>query len=394
MLSKEKSALIVRGTPLGGERVADVAVRNGRVVAVKCAGTGRYDVGSQATILAPTLFDIQVNGYGGIKLGDEKLKPEDVRTITDALAAQGVSHWIPTLITGSEKSMIHGCRVLAEARQDHVVRHAVPGIHLEGPFISPEDGPRGAHPKRHVRLPSLREFDQYMKAAEGHILYITLAPELKGAIPFIRAMRKRHITVSLGHHYADAETIAKAVDAGARLCTHLGNGMKPEIPRHDNPLWPQLAEDRLIASLIPDLHHLPAPALKTFVRAKGLGGVIFTSDIVHVAGLKPGKYEMGHAEVQLLPTGKVCLSGTKLLAGSAVPLLQGLVNASRTTDLSLEDAFTCATDIPASLFGLRRRFDPPRAGRPADFVAFEIDKTQPLHRAVIHASFVNGRRMA
>jgi N-acetylglucosamine-6-phosphate deacetylase len=306
------------------------------------------------------------------------------------LAAQGISHWIPTLNTSAQKDLERGCKVLAEAMQHRLVKRAVPGIHIEGPHISPLDGPRGAHPRRHVRKPSIREFDRCMKAVDGKVTYVTLAPETDRAIPFIKSLVKRGVVPALGHHDADSDTIAMAVDAGARLCTHLGNGLKAEIPRHENPIWPQLAEDRLIASLIPDLEHLPPATLKTFVRVKGPDRVILTSDIVHIAGLKPGVYSLDGSQVELLPTGRICLHGTKFLAGSSLGLLQGVVNATRVTDLTLEQAFACASSVPGRFFGLRHRFGAPKVGKRADLILLKLDKAKPKWRVRILASFVNG----
>ncbi len=382
--------LVLRGKVLGEDQVSDVVLCNGRVEAFRGAGASRADYGSASTIIAPTLFDVQVNGYGGTNVQGGKVTPEDVGTLTGKLAAQGVSHWIPTLITSAQKDLERGCRVVAEAMQDAAVKRAVPGIHLEGPCISRLDGPRGAHPRRHVRKPSIREFDRCMKAADGKILYVTLAPEADGAIPFIKALVKRRVLPALGHHDADAGVIAKAVDAGARLCTHLGNGLRAEIPRHDNPLWPQLAEDRLMASLIPDLEHLPPAALKTFVRVKGPDRIILTSDVVHVAGLKPGVYSLEGSKVELLRSGRICLSGTKFLAGSSLGLLQGVVNAAQATDLTLEQAFACASSIPGRFFGLRHRFDLPRVGDRADLVLLNLDRSKPRRQVRVAASFVNG----
>ncbi len=393
-MPRDKGEVVLRGRLLSEARVSDVVIKQGRIVEVRCAGRGHADIGSCDAIISPTLFDIQVNGYRGVDLQGGKVTPEDVRTLSDYLAAEGISHWIPTLISGSQKDMEHGCRTLAEALSDRHVKRAVPGFHLEGPYISPVDGPRGAHTKRHVRKPSLREFDRCMKAADGHIAYVTLAPEVPGAIPFIRGLVKRGVAVALGHHYADADTIAEAADAGATLSTHLGNGMKAEIPRHENPLWPQLADDRLMASLIPDLQHLPGPTLKTFIRAKGKENVILTSDVVHVGGLKPGKYDLGRSKVELLKTGRICLSGTAFLAGSSLCLLQGLVNASRVTDLTMPEAFECANHIPAKMFKLRHPFAPPRVGKRPDLIVFEIDKRKPGWKTDVKAVFVNGYRKA
>jgi len=384
---------LVRGILLGDQHASDIVIERGKVTRIARAGRRPADFGSPAAIIAPALFDIQVNGACGINLQGSEVQPEDIVRISDCLASQGVSHWVPTLITGPAAAMEHGCHVVAKALRDRRVARAVPGVHLEGPYISPEDGPRGAHPKAHVRPPDLREFARLMRAADGKIRYVTLAPEAPGAVAFIRALVKRGVTVSLGHHAATAAQIAAAVDAGARLCTHLGNGAAPQIHRHLNPLWPQLADDRLTASLIADLHHLPADAMKTFVRAKGPERIILVSDCTRIAGLPPGKYREFGAEVELKPNGKLCLSGTDLLAGSASFLLEGVINAWRATDHTLEQAFACATSAPAKTLGVRLPPSGAKLGRPADFVVFEIDRGNPVAKPKILAVFIEGRRV-
>jgi N-acetylglucosamine-6-phosphate deacetylase len=273
------------------------------------------------------------------------------------------------------------------------VARAVPGFHIEGPYISPMDGPRGAHAKEYVRKPNLNEFDRLYEAAAERILYVTVAPELEGAAAFIKELTRRGVVVALGHHNGSADDIARAVDAGARLSTHLGNGLASMVHRHLNPLWPQLAEDRLHASLIADLEHLPAAVLNTFVRAKGPGHIILTSDCVHIAGLKPGKYALGSMPVELLPSGRICLSGTDLLAGSSLLLLQGVINAAEATDLSLAEAFASAGAIPAKLFGLKHRFAFPAVGTKANLVVFDVARdASGGKKAVIRGVIIDGER--
>lgn len=379
---------IVRGIPVGGTKAVDVHVQDGTVTAVRRAGKARPNAGSATSVLAPTLFDIQVNGVGGINLQGHRVTAEDAAGVSDYLAQRGVSLWVPTLITGSLRDMTHGCRAFAEALQDKSLARAVPGIHLEGPHISPVDGPRGAHPKRQVRKPSLRELDRMQRAADGKVLYVTIAPEMPGAVPYIRGCVKRGITVSLGHHHGTADDVNRAVDAGARLSTHLGNGLMVQLQRHFNPIWPQLANDGLAASLIADLHHLPREVLKTFVRAKGPSRTVLTSDCVHVAGLKPGQYDLGGHPIELTRAGRINLSGTDLLAGSALMLLEGVINAARETDLTLAEAFASASTVPAKLLGVRRRFALPKVGQKADFIAYRVAGGKPKIQTV----FINGKQ--
>ena len=391
-MAKNGAQVTVRGIVLGESSPSDIGIADGRIVSVGPAGDGPPGLGSDTAVIAPPLFDIQVNGVAGITLQGSDVRPEDVRAVTDTLASWGVGYWVPTLITASHEDMAHGCRMMVEAMADPVVRRAVPGIHLEGPFISPLDGPRGAHPEAHVRPPDIDEFDRLMEAAEGGILYITVAPEVEGAIAFIEAVAGRGVAVSLGHHAASTDHITAAVEAGAVLCTHLGNGCASLIHRHNNHLWPQLAEDRLAASLIADLEHLPPPMLKSMVRAKRPENVVLTSDCVHIAGMPPGIYSLGGNPVELTPQGRVCLSGTDLLAGSALMLLQGVVNAVSVAGMTLEEAYASATTIPGALFEIEHYFAAPAEGAVAEMVIFDIEHATPHGEPKIHAVFINGER--
>lgn len=380
--------LIVRGRLLDETQVSDIIVEAGRVVSVGQAGRGNADIGGRNSIIAPTLFDIQVNGVIRMDLQSPGLRIEDVRGITDYLAGWGVSRFVPTIVTAAPATMARSCRIIAQAiEQDREVARAVPGIHLEGPCISPEDGPRGAHARKYVRNPNLRAFDKLYDAAGGRILYTTVAPELPGAIAYFGALTARGVVVSLGHHNATGEQIARAVDAGARMCTHLGNGLASMIHRHTNPLWPQLADDRLAASLLADLQHLPAPMLKTFIQAKRPENIVLASDSVHIAGQPPGKYMLGEMPVELLPSGRICLSGTDLLGGSSLMLLQGVVNAAHTGAMTLAEAFASASEVPARVLGLRHGSGRPEPGKKADFLVFRLDEG----RAVPQAVFVRGK---
>jgi N-acetylglucosamine-6-phosphate deacetylase len=381
----------IRGVIAGDNHPSDILVKEDKVTAIRKAGRAVPDLGGDDFIIGPTLFDIQVNGAGGINLQGPDVTPEDYRALTDYLARWGVSHWIPTLVTGALDEMEHGCRTFHAALEDPVVRRAVPGLHLEGPVICPEDGPRGAHPLKHVRPARVADFNRLNKAAGGKVIYTTVAPDVEGVVPYIRALTKRGVMVSLGHHNADADQIRRAVDAGARLCTHLGNGAMPMMQRHFNPLWPQLADDRLYASFIADLHHLPEPVLKTFVRVKGPDRTILTSDAVHLAGMKPGKYTLFGGAVEMLRTGKICVPGTDLLAGSGQMLIEGVLNTARVTDLGMLNSFAAASSVPAKLFGLQLPLAGPLEGRKANFLLCRPGDTR--RRTQVVGVWIAGQRI-
>ncbi len=370
------SSMLVRGVFPAAAHAVDIDIRKGRIHAVLPAGRHSPDAGDTSSVLAPGLFDIQVNGAGGMDLQAPDLSPETVYALHAHVGAQGVLRWLPTLVTDSAEALEHKCRVLAEALEDPELRRYIPGIHLEGPHISPLDGPRGAHPAVHVCPPDLKLFRQLQRAARGHIRLVTLAPELPNAMRFIRALASQGVVVALGHHAAEARHIHAAADAGACLCTHLGNGVASQLHRHQNPLWPQLAEDRLYASVIADLEHAPADLLQVLVRAKGTKRIILISDSVMLAGMRPGRYSIFGATVEMKRSGRVCLAGTDLLAGSSLALFDAVRNMARVTDMTPLQAFDAASRQPARLLGVRVPPWPPRPGGLSEFALYPASANQ------------------
>jgi N-acetylglucosamine-6-phosphate deacetylase len=324
--------------------------------------------------IAPGLIDVQVNGIGGYDLNSPDITIDTVKQIVKVLNKGGVTRFCPTVVTGTKERMLHCIRTIAEACQtDHAVDHAVIGIHVEGPFISPDDGPRGAHNLSWVRDPDWNEFVEWNKVAGGRISKVTLAPEKNGAIPFIENLCDLGIVASIGHCNATEGQIEEAVRAGATMSTHLGNGAHPFIKRHPNYIWAQLADDRLWAGLIPDGFHLPASTLKVMIRAKGKKAIL-TSDAVHLAGMPPGRYHTHiNDDVILEEDGFLHLASTRdILAGSATPLHIGVQNMEKFGICSLGEAINMASLHPAELFGLADRGIGTLAeGSPADFIIYE-----------------------
>lgn len=300
--------------------------------------------------LAPGLVDLQVNGYGGIDLNDAACDAQAVERLTLLLASVGTTTYLPTVITASPAEMLSRLRTIAEARRNSAfVAHAVPGVHLEGPSISPIDGYRGAHPAEHVRPPSLAEFEEFQEAAGGLIKLVTLSPHWPEAAAYIRALCDRGVVVALGHTHASPEQIRTAVDAGAQLSTHLGNGIAAELPRHPNPIWTQLAEDRLTATIIADGVHLPADVLRVMLRAKGVERAVLISDSVALAGSAPGLYRSPiGGDVVVGGDGSIRMRDTGLLAGSGIALRDALTRVAGLQGASLGDAVRMATANPAN----------------------------------------------
>jgi len=332
--------------------------------------------------IAPGFIDIQVNGYDGVSFSLEgadhpstrSLSVEAIRKMTEELWAQGVTSYFPTLTTNSGELIICNIKLIAEAINDPANLGSIPGIHLEGPYISPVDGYRGAHPLAHVRPPDWQEMQEFNRAARGKVLIITLAPEAKGVIDFIVKCRENGISVSLGHHNGSAEEIHRAVEAGAQLSTHMGNGCATNINRHRNPLWPQLAEDNLTISIISDGFHLPPEVLKVFFKVKGPEKIIITTDITGYAGLPEGLYRLKTGEtIEKASNGHLKFSGQDGgLYGSATPMPEALSHMMKVTGCSLSDISVMASANPARFGNLMDRGSLER-GKRADIVLFSME---------------------
>jgi N-acetylglucosamine-6-phosphate deacetylase len=307
--------------------------------------------------LLPGMIDLQVNGYAGLDVNGAELTTSVIHDLVRAEARCGVTGFCPTIVTAAETRITHALAVIAAARnEDKWTRHAVLGVHVEGPYLSAEDGPRGAHDATQLRTPSVSEFERWQAAADNGVRIITIAPELPGATDYIRHITRRGVLAAVGHTSASPSQINAAADAGARMSTHLGNGVHALLPRHPNYIWAQLAETRLTASFIADGHHLPVDTFIAMIRAKGRGRRILVSDSVALAGTSPGEYHtsVGGA-VTLHPDGRLVLSGSHLLAGSASSLRECLGWAVQRAGLSLRNAAAMTTSVPAALLGLGDR---------------------------------------
>ncbi len=358
--------ILGRDPATGGSII--VTTGGGLITSVEAAEHG------EAQWLSAGLVDLQVNGYAGHDLNGVTLDIATVRALCQALLKVGVTSFLPTVITAPEARIVAALRAIREACELHPeVAAMVAGIHVEGPHIAPEDGPRGAHPAADVRPPSVAEFDRWQQAAGGLVKLVTLSPHWSEAPAYIRHLVKGGVTVSLGHTSADAAQIAAAVDAGATLSTHLGNGSHAMLNRRHNHLWPQLADDRLTAMFIADGHHLTPAQLKVMLRAKGAGRTLVVSDTVALGGMGPGKYETPiGGKVVLHASGFLAIDdGTgNYLAGAASPLVAAIPVLVNQVGLTLGEAVELMTSSPGRQVGGRGVL---AAGQPADLVALRWD---------------------
>ncbi|MCF6332834.1 MAG: N-acetylglucosamine-6-phosphate deacetylase [Draconibacterium sp.] len=359
----------VEGLHFATGKPVQVTIQDGKILKVK--SIEKLSVENKNLIIAPGLIDIQINGYMGVDFAGPDLTLDGLHKATRELWANGVTTFLPTVITNSHDRLIKSFTVLAQTLDDPEIRNSIPGFHLEGPYISPVQGYRGAHLEKYIRKPDWNEFLELQKVAHNGIKLITLAPEIEGAIAFTHKCVKSGVVVSLGHHNGSAEEITEAVDAGASLCTHLGNGCANMINRHHNPIWPQLSDDRLSISIIADGYHLTKEEVRSFYKAKGVARTILISDALDLAGLPPGEYVRGERKV-LLTQHVVKFPAENVLAGAASPVSVGVGNIMKFTQCSLENAIQMACTNPAKILGLNDR-GKLKPGLRADLILFTLD---------------------
>jgi N-acetylglucosamine-6-phosphate deacetylase len=364
-----------------------ITIENGRILSVQPAGCDADGL----DFVSPGWIDLQVNGYGGHDLNRFPLQPETVADLTRELFKVGVTRYCPTVITGSRENIAQAFEAIRLAAERYeAVRRSIAGIHLEGPYLSEKDGSRGAHNKAYIRDPQIGEFEYWQSVSGGLIKLVTVAPERRGALDFIRYLRDKGVAAAIGHTAADTDTIAAAAEAGAAMSTHLGNGSEVYLHRHRNYVFAQLADDRLWAAVIADGFHLPPALLKIFMRTKR-EKLFLVSDSTAFAGMPPGVYksEIG-GEVCLSESGKLHVKDNpEILAGSASPMVRGIENMVKFGICGLAEAVEMACVRPALALGLpEARLAP---GEPSDLVLFrwheeesriEVTKTISGGRAV------------
>ena len=340
---------------------------------------GRTD--ETAELLAPGFIDLQVNGFGDADYNSPATTLESIGSSLNAIFATGVTRFFPTVITAAPEAMTAALATLAHACEALPHGHAIEAFHVEGPHISPDDGPRGAHPARWVRPPDLEEYYRWQEAARGNVRFVTIAPEWDGAPKYIEQLSAAGVIASIGHTAATPQQIQGAVRAGATFSTHLGNAGHPVLPRHRNYIWEQLADDRLTAGFIVDDFHLPDAFLRVALRAKGVDRSVLVTDAV---GPSLGEIALDH-----LPGDKVVLKGGTRLAGSGLRMDHAISNVVRRGGISLRDAVIMATINPARAGRVRARLRGLQPGERADLVRFRWNEGQ----LTVLETYLNGEQV-
>lgn len=337
------------------------------------------------------MIDNQVNGYKGFSFANigRELTAEGIDTITQGFWAAGITTFMPTIVTTDNDILVKNLQLLTRAKNSPETLGSIVGFHIEGPYISPVDGFRGAHLLKYVRKPDWDEFNELYKISDGNILQITLAPEIEGAMDFISRCKDLGVKVGLAHHNGSPEQISEAVNRGAAIAVHLGNSLPNYIHRWNNPLWPQLAEDNLNISIICDGFHLTPEQVKIFYKIKGSEKIIITSDMSPLGGLKPGYYLNAIGDtLELKSEGVVVYPAQNVLSGSGTTLSGMIGKVMKFTGCDLATAIRMASANPARLYGLNDRGEL-RTGARADLIIFSIeDNRVNLGKTIVNGNIV------
>lgn len=303
-------------------------------------------------IKLPGFVDLQVNGYIGIDFSNPGLTKDNFIKACIAVIEKGTAVFLPTIITSSEALFKRNLELIADGIRHNDLKNHIPGIHIEGPFISGKEGAVGAHNPEWVKKPDIPFLEKLIEWSDETVKMITIAAEPDGADVLCRYAASRGIAVSLGHHLAGEEEINRLSDAGARALTHLGNGVPQTINRHHNPIWAGLANQNLTAMVITDGHHLPVPVLKTIIRAKGTEKIVVVSDASPIAGLPAGRYNTLGNEVILEENGRLYNPDTGYLVGSSSNMIQCIKFLSSLELLTEDELVDVGFNNPLRLIGL------------------------------------------
>jgi N-acetylglucosamine-6-phosphate deacetylase len=380
--------MIIRGKLPGTDSAVDILIEKGKVAQIRPYQTGSCcDFGGTDLYACSGFFDPQVNGFAGVDFNSPCLTPERLRQAALSLASTGVTRFLSTLVTSSHERMVCQLKILAEAlRKDPLLQEMCLGIHLEGPYISPEEGPRGVHPREFVRMPRWEELERFQEACEGRIKCVTLAPELDGAIHFIDKAVTHGIVIGIGHTQATEKDVEQAVQAGARLSCHLGNAPSARLSRHRDLIEKQLVTDQLMASIIVDGIHLSPGMVKDYVCAKGVNRIVLATDSMAGAGAPSGRYTLGDLEVEVDSDGAARSVSTSRLAGSTLTMDRAVTNVLRFTGIDLASAIRMAAKNGQELF--------PEVkgeiilGAPADLVLFEHQRS-----LAVRSTWIGGEKI-
>ena len=303
---------------------------------------------------SPAFFDLQVNGYGGVDFNQDNLTADALHRACERLEADGVAGILATVITDHLDRMARRLTNLVRLREaDPLAQKLIAGLHIEGPFISPVQGYRGAHPTDAIRPADADEMQLLLDAGDGLTRLVTLAPEQDENARVTKLLASQGVGISAGHTDASIDQLNAALDAGLALFTHLGNGCPMQMHRHDNIVQRALSlADRLQIMFIADGTHVPYTALRNYLRITGTDRTIVVSDAIAPAGLGPGRYTLGRWDLLIGDDMVARAPDGSHFVGSAITMKQAYANLVGPVGLSDADATKLTRDNPMRAIGM------------------------------------------
>ena len=332
--------------------------------------------------IGPPLVDLQVNGFAGIDFQQDGLTAEQLLHATNALGQAGCGRFFFTLITDDWEAMT---RRLAKAKQlrdaNQALGQAIAGWHIEGPFLSAEPGYCGAHPPDLMLDPPPEQLEEIREITSDDPVLLTMAPERESGLSAFAKARELGFRVSIGHTNAPGHIMRRVTAGGSTGFTHLGNGCPAEMKRDDNILWRGLDTPGLTYSLIPDRWHVSPALFRILHRLIDRDTLYYTTDAMAAAGSTPGKYSLGHLELEVGPEEIVRLPGTPNLAGSALTPINAIRHAADMLRCDWQDIWKHYSTIPAQFAKLPDGFEP---GARAELVEIETGPGDRIESVRLH----------
>jgi N-acetylglucosamine-6-phosphate deacetylase len=312
--------------------------------------------------VTPGLIDVHIHGCMGADTMDATV--EALSTMSAFLGKHGVTSFLATTVTNSEKSIKNALTIISYNQMNLAASNLL-GAHIEGPYIN--IAYKGAQNPEFFRYPQKQEYKAWIEI--GNVKLITIAPEIEGMDEFIKYCVTHKVELAIGHSSASYEQVIHAADLGVRQATHLFNGMQGLHHREPGTAGGILSDERIFAQIIVDGHHLHPAIVKLIITVKGIDHTILISDAIRATGLSDGKYDLGGQEVTVVDGIARISNGS--LAGSTLTLDEAIRNTMNFTGLDFKHVLPMATRVPAEAIHIAHKKGYIRVGYDADLTFFD-----------------------
>ncbi|NMA64990.1 MAG: N-acetylglucosamine-6-phosphate deacetylase [Clostridiaceae bacterium] len=352
---------------IGGTFVkTDITINNGKIASLKPNPANSlpvHDVSGNKVL--PGFIDIHTHGAYNVDVNNAT--SQDLCEVSKYFASQGTTSYLTSIVTDTEEKTLQCIEQIINAMKMPTCGAKILGIHLEGPFLDPEY--RGSMAIHLLKKANNELFEKYFNAAEGNIRYITISPEVEGAMDLIKEAVKKGVVVSIGHSGADYETAMESIEIGATSSTHTFNGMKL-MHQHFPAIAGAVLESNIFCEAICDGRHLHPAVVRLLIKTKGLDRVVAVTDSIMATGLPDGEYILGVNKVRVTDgDARLISDGTR--AGSTLTTITALKNLIKFTGRKMEELIPLLTSNPAALMRISDKKGSIEEGKDADLVVID-----------------------